>query len=250
MLRPKRKSASLIIAAMAILALVIIDLRGTAAASGGVRPDAAGDEQMEAWWLDLEKDEVDASRALLKLSDRPKEAVAFLKGKMKPLKIDSGRVKALLLKLGNANENVWKPAFEELEYFDPRLAIDLPDLMDRVTDAPARQRMVEMFSERVTGSLEGKEVQLRNVGDGFNFFIPTMGSWWAENKVSRINSTVWGNRKKKWTRSVRAIVLLEHIRTPDAVAILRDMATGHPDAQPTKVAKIALERVGVAEQKG
>jgi hypothetical protein len=46
-----------------------------------------------------------------------------------------------------------------------------------------------------------------------------------------------------WTRAVRAIVLLEHIGTPGAVAILKDMATGHPDAQPTKVARDCLERL-------
>ena len=43
---------------------------------------------------------------------------------------------------------------------------------------------------------------------------------------------------------MRTIVLLEHFGTPEAVAILEDMATGHPDAQPTKVARDALGRVG------
>src|SRR5262249_17606960 len=78
---------------------------------------------MEAWWTDLEKGETDSARALLNLADRPRETVLFLKGKMKPLKITAGEVRALLLKLGNQNEKVWRPAFEELEYLDPRLAI-------------------------------------------------------------------------------------------------------------------------------
>jgi hypothetical protein len=112
-------------------------------------------KQMEAWWDDLEQNKVVATRALLKLGDQPQQTVAFLKGKLKPLKIDSGKVKALLLKLGNANEQVWKPAFEELEYFDPRLAIDLQELMDRITKSPARQRMVEVLSGRKAGSLAG-----------------------------------------------------------------------------------------------
>ena len=42
---------------------------------------------MEAWWADLEKPETDATRALLNMADRRDEAVAFLKAKMKPLKI-------------------------------------------------------------------------------------------------------------------------------------------------------------------
>ncbi len=65
---------------------------------------------MDAWWADLEKDETAASRALLNLADRRDETVAFLKARMKPLKISAGEVRALLLKLGNEDEKVWKPA--------------------------------------------------------------------------------------------------------------------------------------------
>jgi hypothetical protein len=212
----------------------------------GAGPAAVAEKQMEAWWVDLEKGETEATRALLKLSDRPEDTVAFLKKKMKPLTISSGEVKALLLKLGSANEAVWKPAYEELEYFDPRLAIGLQALMDRYTETPARQRMVEILSGREAGSLKGKKIELRKFGgpDDFNFFAQNEGSWWAENRVERINSAYWANTKKKWTRAVRTLTLLEHIGTPDAVAILKDMATGHPDAYPTKVAKEALKTVG------
>ena len=70
------------------------------------------------------------------------------------------------------------------------------------------------------------------------------GSWWAEHKVERINVGTWGNRRRYWTRAVRAIVLLEHIGSKEAVAVLKDLATGHPDAQPTKSAKEALARLG------
>ena len=44
-----------------------------------------------------------------------------------------------------------------------------------------------------------------------------------------------------------AIVLLEHIGTPEASAILNDLATGHPDAYPTKVAKDSLRALAKAE---
>ena len=214
--------------------------------SSGADPAPVDEKTMEAWWGDLEKGETVATRALLSLSDRPKETVAFLKKKMKPLTISSGQVKALILKLGNASDEVWKPAFEELEYFDPRLAIDLETLMDRYKEAPTRQRMVEVMSGRAANSLKGKEIDLWKVGqgEGFNFFAkPNFGSWWAEHRVERITSEYGGNVKKKWTRAVRATLLLEHISTPDAVAILKDMATGHPEAHPTKVAKESLERI-------
>jgi hypothetical protein len=226
----------LVTAALVLTALILV-----ASSSPGADPAAVDEKQMEAWWADLEKSETEATRALLNLTDRPKDAVAFLKTRMKPLTISSGQVRALLLKLGNGNEGVWKPAFEELEYLDPRLAIDLQTLMDRYKESPTRQRMVEVLSEHEAGSLKGKDVQLRKTGgpDDFNFTADN-SSWWAEKRIDRLNTRNWES-KKKWTRAVRAIVLLEHIGTPDAVAILKDMATGHPDAYPTKVAKEALK---------
>jgi hypothetical protein len=113
-----------------------------------------------------------------------------------------------------------------------------------VTTSPARQRMVEILSQRPIGSLGDKEVTLRPLGsgnDGYNFF-DGRSSWWAEHRVERINAG-FSNMKKKWTQAVRAIILLEHIGTPDAIAILREIATGHPDAQPTKLAAEALDRL-------
>jgi hypothetical protein len=202
------------------------------------------DGAWEAWWADLEGREADATRALLKMSARPNEAVTFLKARMKPLKIEPDAVRALLAKLASEDEKIWKPAFEELEYLDPRLAIDLEDLMNEVTEAPARQRMVEVLSGRPAGSLEDKTVDIRRLGqgDGFNFFSEN-GSWWAEHVVARINHNTFASTKKKWTRAVRAIVLLEHLGTPEAIAILKDMTSGHASAQPTNAAKESLRRI-------
>jgi hypothetical protein len=207
-----------------------------------VEPDSADRRQMESWWVDLEKGEVEASRALLDFYDHAAGAVPFLKGMTKPLKISSGQVKALLLKLNSADEKLWKPAFAELEYFDPRLAIELTELMERVTESPARQRMVEVLSDREPGSLKDKEINLRPVGEGFNFFSRGEGSWWAEPKVSKINSYRWSTFKRKWTRAERAIALLEHVGSPEAISILKEMASGHPEAGPTKLAVEALKR--------
>ncbi len=209
---------------------------------------AANQSQMDSWWIDLEKGEAEASRALLDLCDHAQEAVPFLKDKLRPLTISSGQVKALLLKLNSPDEHLWKPAFAELEYFDPRLAIELPELMERVTESPARQRMVEVLSEREPGSLKDKQIDLSPVGDGFNFFSQGVGSWWAEPKVSKINSYRWSTFKRKWTRAQRAIVLLEQIGTPEAASILKAMATGHPEAVPTKLAKDSLARLKAAKR--
>lgn len=206
---------------------------------------------LEPLWNDLEEGTAEASRALLKLSDRPAEAVAFLKAKLRPLKVDADLIRTLLQLLGSADEAEWQTAFEELEYFDPRLAIDLETLMNDVKDNPARNRMVEVLSGREAGSLAGKVIELKRFGheEGklyYNFFAQNHGSWWAEGRVSELNSHEWGDSKKKWTRAVRALILLEHIATPDAVAILRAMADGDPDAQPTRQAKESLAKVAGA----
>ena len=240
-------ASAFIVFRLAIVFSAVAVCRASAALPGqNVNTDQ---KQMEASWADLEKGEVEATRALLGLYDRRNDAIPFLKGKMKPLAISSGGVKRLLLRLNSGDEQVWKSAFEELEYFDPRLAIELPELMDRMTGSPARQRLVEVLSERDPGSLKGKDIQLSPVGEGFNFFAPNFGSWWAEPKVSRLNAARWGSHKKKWTRAACAIVLLEHVRTPEATAILKDMATGHPEAAPTKIAKAALEQASVVKPK-
>lgn len=210
---------------------------------------SADESPLEPFWADLEKGPAEATRAILKLSDQP-TAVGFLKEQLKPLKIDADFVKTLIQLLGSEDEGEWKTAFEELEYFDPRLAIPLETLMDDVTEYPARSRLVEVLSGREAESLKGKKIELRPLrgGEGFNFFAQNFGSWWAEHRVSELNAKGWGNPKKKWTRAVRAIVLLEHIATPDALAILKDMAQGDPDAQPTRQAKESLAKLADGER--
>jgi hypothetical protein len=206
---------------------------------------AANSSLMEVWWTGLEKEEPEASRALLNFAGRPNEAVPFLREKLKPLTVDAERVYVLLAKLGSADEDVWKPAFEELEYFDPRLAIDLKTLMHEMVDSPRRERMVAVMSGRPAAQLEGRRIELREVpGGGHNFASTPGGSWWADQDVSRINSNPRSSTKTKWTRAVRAIALLEHIGTPDAIAILKALSGGHPLAQPTRESMEALERVG------
>lgn len=195
-------------------------------------------KQLERWWADLEKDEPDASKALLNFAARPDTAVSFFKSKLRPLRIGNAPMRALLAELGSADESIWKPAFVELEYYDPRLAIGLETLMDEVTESPTRQRLTEVLSGRPAGSMAGKTITLRRTGSskGFNFYNGR-GSWWAEHRVAMLVAGISGNNKKKWTRAIRALVLLDHIGTPDALAIVEDIAGGHPDAQPTKVAQ-------------
>ena len=103
-----------------MLPILLLSLSLTAPVPA-IEPAALKKEQ-EAAWADLATEEKTASRALLKLSNRPVETVTFLKSKMKPLMIDEAAVKKLIADLASEDDKVWKPAFETFEYFDPRLA--------------------------------------------------------------------------------------------------------------------------------
>ena len=222
--------------------LMILGLVVLSGGAGGTPPDKVLDDA----WIGLEKAEPEASRALLVFADHPSEAVPFFAERLRPLRADPDWLDVHLKNLESDKDDVWKPAFQELEYSDPRLSRSLDALMKEVTISPARQRMVEVLSGREAGSLGTKDVKLNQHGQGkeiFYNFLADNGSWWAEASVAKLNSNDWGNPKKKWTRAVRAEVLLEHIGTPEALAILETMALGDPDAQPTRVAKDALERI-------
>ncbi len=192
---------------------------------------------MQHLWIELEKGEMEATRALLTMSSRPDEAVAFLKTVMRPLKIEpQAAAMDLIVKLESNDDAIWRPAFEELEYFDPRLAFKLDELFADINLTPARQRLVEVLSGRKPGSLGIKEVKLKWLQDQFIFSLEP-GNWGAAHTVDKVGTSEWWGMKKKWTRAVRAIMLLEHIGTPEALAVIERMTTGHPDAFPTKAAK-------------
>jgi len=205
---------------------------------------AGTDEDLQRWWDDLEKPDPASARALLGFASHPDKAVAFFKKQLVPLALSELQAAALIEDLGSEDEAVWRPAFEKLEYLDPRLAIGLEKLMDGVVNPPvARTRLVEVLCDAPPDSYRGKDVRLRSVGpgEGHNFTADN-GSWWAEASVARL-CTGEIAPKKKWTRAVRAIVVLEHIHSPEAIALLKELAGGHPDAAPTRAAQEALERV-------
>ena len=58
----------------------------------------------DEFWDDLMKDEKTATRAVLALSARPKEAVALLREKMKPLTLTEDRARKLIAALGSEKD--------------------------------------------------------------------------------------------------------------------------------------------------
>ena len=197
---------------------------------------------IEAAWNDLAEPEPRASIALLRLSDSPDEFVALATQRLLPLTLTQRDLATLLVELGSEDDATWRAASDRLRYVDPRLAESLGALMERLADDDqTRARLVEVMSERDAGSLAGRFVRLWTSDDGKTMnFADGHGSWWAESDVARLNESPWLRGKSSWTRAVRAIALLEHVGTPAARAIVDAMATGHPDAQPTRVARALI----------
>jgi hypothetical protein len=211
---------------------------------------AAGNKELDGAWADMLKPEPEGTRAVLKFAARPKDAIPYFKEKLPPLKLTAEQLQPLLVDLGSEKEDVWKAAVEKLDYFDARLAVDLEKLMalPEVQDLTPRARLVAILSgeRKADGMIKtGKPIVLNKHGAAneepyYNFFQE--GSWWAEAKIEKLNIGSWGNRRPAWTRAVRAIALLEFYNTADANAVLARLAEGHPDAQPTRVAKAALKK--------
>ena len=173
-------------------------------------PTPAPPPTLATWWADLEKDEPEATRAVLKLAARPKETTAFLKDKMAPLTVDAARIQFLLTMLGDEKDEVWKPAFEELEYFDPRLAIGLEELMTLAPAVPTRPTHGRRPQrERRPSSLARQDRQPPedHAQDGEQVSQLPTPTITADRggpriKVERLTSgSGRGNPKKKWLRA-------------------------------------------------
>jgi hypothetical protein len=203
-------------------------------------------EQDEAWtWLMA--NDLNTTRAIIKFSAKPKETTAYFKDKLKPLTLEEKTAKKLIADLSSEDEKVWKPAIETFEYLDPRLALTLQSAFDESTPGDGRGRLVMVLGDQPVKTLKHyntAKIQLRATGDdSYNFFDGTT-SWWAEHKVSRLNAGSGWNSKRQWSRANRAIVILEHFGTEDAIVILKNMATGHAEAGPTIAANDSLKRLG------
>lgn len=199
---------------------------------------------VQAAWEDLLKEEPHASSALLRMASQPDATVALLREQLAPATLTMDELLELLAALESEDEAVWRPAAERMQYYDPRLAMGLEELMDMVEKNPARSRLVHILSGRNSYQLTYENIELRKYGEGddvsFNFYdSDARSSWWAEHRIERINDQHL-TTNAHWLRAVRAIVLLEHIGTPEARAVVDGLATGHPDAQPTRAAKDAI----------
>jgi hypothetical protein len=204
---------------------------------------------LDKLWSDLLEDEPTATQALLAMSKHSTEVTQFLEAKLVPLRLSREQLIKYIENLSSNNEDEWKEAVRKLEYFDPRLAMGLQELLSlkSVQTFPARHRLVDVLSGRQIDSPYSATtrafqfVNLYEMGDeGYNFRggddeNSCLSSWWAEHRIDRLNDR-FGNPKPEWTRIVRSLALLQSFDTSAARSIIATVASGHPDSQPTRIA--------------
>jgi hypothetical protein len=190
----------------------------------------------EELWRSLFGYEDDAVRSLMTLYRNPAESVALLQRKCRPLTLSAERCRELFKDLGSKDGKTWKAAWEEFEYFDPRLAFDLPKLFDEVPDGSARTRLAAFLVHSSPNEFLGMSVQLEASGDGFQLVLPRY-SYRVEHRIDELPTNREVDRLKA------ALVLLARIGTPEAAKVLEQMTGGHKDAISTREAKYLLTQL-------
>ncbi len=214
----------------------------------------------EAAWDKLWRDEPYASRGVLEFAASPKAAVAFFGAKLKPLKTDKAAVTKWIADLDSDKDDVWNPAYIALDYFDPVLVMTPAEAWAEAKGHRAKHRLAALMTGRpevMTGGPvrpDENDMALVRRGDGFRVVIydlpfpergrqPGRGPPAKEAREFPVAMRAETVQRPAWTQVTRAVVILEHIGTPEALAVLKEMATGHPDALPTVTAKQAVARI-------
>jgi hypothetical protein len=205
-----------------------------------------------AWTDLLSADEQVAGRALLVFATHSSDAVPFLKEKLKPLKLTKERAAKLITDLASVDEKVATAAFAEMRYFDPRLAVgSVNDLRATLLDNPdSARRLGSLLCDMEMDAMSANQ---------FHWYSPDnkVLRFNCGEKISNIDTSITvdnigsetimslgkSSRKATWTRAIRAIVVLEHNGSAEALKFLEELAGGHADAAPTKAAKVACDRL-------
>jgi hypothetical protein len=227
-------------------------LAAVTAAPAGPVPKSDPDQvrkEMDAAWVDLlSENEQTAGLAVLRLAARSDEAAAYLKEKLRPLKLTKERADKLIENLVNKDARVARAAYEELGYYDPRLALGDKDLRDALLEKPASRRLSEVLCDLPMDAMaEGRWHWYSPDNKVFRFNVyrggdPSKDIYNLDTAISAAKIGTVG-RKATWARATRAVAVLEFIGTPSARGVLEQMAGGDPHAAPTQAARLARDRL-------
>jgi hypothetical protein len=170
------------------------------------RPAELSPAEADARWAELASaDAATAYRAVWMLSLSPEQTVALLKDRLRPTSpADAGQLARLIARLDAAEFADRDAASKELEGLGERAEAALRRTLAGQLSAEQRKR-----AEALVSRVEGERL--------------TPGP--------------------AILRGVRAVEVLEHIGSPEAVRLLRELATGLPEARLTREAAASLRRL-------
>jgi hypothetical protein len=201
-------------------------------------------------WADLASgDEVKSTRAILALGQSSsREAVAFLKQHLRAVKADPKVVARLIRDLDSETLATRAHAREELEYLAGYVEPDLKKALDSAKGAELKARIETVLSRIPRPSAPAPKANPK-LGPGAAISI--------QNNNGKVRILINGQEvdlnprpvavlqgpPATWVRAVRAVAVLEAIGTPEARALIEQVASGEKTALPTEQAKAALRRL-------
>ncbi len=211
-------------------------------------------DTLPALWEDWGRSDRPDALTQKMLSD-PATTIAFLRSRMKPIRATALQCGLLLTLLAHPSEEVWNKARTLLRRADPRFCLPVEQLWQLAKTPDQQRRVAELFwFDPETSKYMDYELTREGIGNR---------SYWSlvshirkdippehvpESVKGQAGSgmTIFGDMKYLtsilWFREEAAIWILEAIGTDDAIAIVRSMAGGHPDARPTVAAQEVLAR--------
>ncbi len=209
-----------------------------------------GPQKIKQLWSQLASSELEYTTALLKLSSYPDAVLEICQKELQPLLLDEVGFQNLIFKLGSSDTKTWTAAYEELSYRDPRLFGKVPKLMSVAQEQSAYRRLVGLLSYQTLETFQNRpnehsRIEFKSLGEGsfekVLFSIPGL-SWAVDCRIANMTDQ---HRKPSWDRAMRALVLLELAGNTNSAEWVQRMATGHPDAAPTKRALEIADRIAM-----
>jgi RNA polymerase sigma factor (sigma-70 family) len=193
-------------------------------------------------WAALLSDEPEASRAVLRFASMPQTALKIFQERLVPLRADKEKIRKLIADLDSDKEPVWKGAMESLSYLDPLLAFGPEEVLAEAITPVGKQRLAAVLTQSDPMMFANGSISIRNIGDNrFNFVVSDLRRGVrTQESMFGLEHDINAIRRPTWIRAARAVAILESLGTPDALELLKEMATGHPDALPTVTAKGAV----------
>jgi hypothetical protein len=282
MLLTKIKTASTAIVAVAMLVgggvalnaatkFTSVDDPPTAKAEPEKKADAKPVSKLQQLWADLgANDDVKTTKAVLALATTPKESVPFFQNQLKPVKVDVKKVAKWITDLASDKVEVHSAAAKELDYIAPLIQEDLNAAAEDAPNDATRQRIMKILMDLPEGIGGGFGAVNVIAGQALPAIpavpgvpvpppapLPGGGGAPVPLPAGAIQIAIAGqpmeddgSNRTSWKQTVRAVTILEHIASPDAIATLKKIADGEAKATPTKAAKEALARIEKAKGNG